>query len=196
MARLSHLRGERDLQVQMLVTVGWMIVSLLVVAGFVLVTMDPSATDTTNDGDGGSVPMGVRLALGVVFVVVAARLPLLVRRHEEGIATIDGLRRQYVTAGVVTLGFGLVGLLFWSWAAPVGGLLGLLALVLALRVHTVPAEQMTGRIDYADPEAWQDGSSRLMDTRPALFWLLVVGVPFVLVFGGAVVAFLLSGYAD
>jgi hypothetical protein len=196
MARLSHLRGERDLQVQVLVMVGWMIVSLLVVAGFVLATMDASATDTTRDGDGGSVPLGVRIGLGVVFVLVAARLPVLVVRHRDQIATVAGLRRQYVTAGVVTLGLGVLGLLFWSWAAPVGGLLGLVALVMALRVRTVAPEEMTEQIDSADPEAWQDGSSRLLDAHPAVFWLLVVGLPILLVFGIAVVAFLLTGYAD
>ncbi len=196
MARLSHLHGERDLQVQVVATVVWTILSVLVVAGLLFATMDPSATDTTHDGDAGSVPIGARLGLGVVFALVAARLPVLVVRHREQVATVQGLRRQYVTAAVVTAVLALPGFLLWSWLSPVGALLGLVALALALRVTTVPETEMTERIDYADPEAWQDSSSTLLDARPVVFWLLVVGLPIVLVFGIAVVAFLLTGSSD
>jgi len=189
MARLSHLPGERDLQRYILLAAGWLLVGVITVAVAITPDLlrDPS-------GDSGERPLGmvpVRASLGVVMSLISLLLPVLVLRHAESIRTIAGLKRQYVTAGVVTAVFGVVVVFFW-WTGLGATLVGLVAAVLAARVSTIPSAEMLEQIDYANPEAWGDSSS-LLARRPLLVFMVAVGSS-VIFFGGLIgVLFLIYG---
>jgi hypothetical protein len=181
MARLSQIPGERELQQYVLLAIGWLIVGVLVVFAARLPELldDPSGSES--DQQFGLVPL--RAGLGAVMSLISLRLLQLARRHDAAIRRVLGLRRQYVTAAVVTMVLGVAAIFFW-WAALPATFVGLITLVLVGRIRTVPAEQMTEKIDHRDAEAWRGG--RLGDRPLLAFGLAVVaGVVLVAVILGA-----------
>lgn len=170
MPRLSHLSGERDLQRYILLAVGWLLVGVIAVAVAVAPDLLRDPSGSSGERQSGLVPL--RASLGVVMSLISLLLPVLVLRHTESLRTIHGLKRQYVTAGVVTAVLGVVVVFFW-WTALGATVVGLVSVLLAARVSTVPAAEMTEQIDYHDPEAWGDSSSLLV-RRPLLVFLLSV----------------------
>lgn len=168
MTRLSHIPSEAQLQRQMLAMIGWLILAVLVVGAFAIAHTG-AGRSIEDDPPAGLLP--ARIGLGVVFGLLSLRLPVLVRRNAPDLARVAGLKRQYVTGAVVTTVLGTVFIFFW-WPGLLATAAGLLALVLAARVRTIPVEQMAEQVDYDDPEAWR-ATGPLAD-RPNLRFALAI----------------------
>jgi hypothetical protein len=183
----STLPAERALQSWGLAVLGWVVTSVLVVGG-VLIAGDLRSGGSTASGDGE--PIGrepLRATLGTIHLLLCLLLPLLVRRHLDAIRRTRGLKGQYRNAAIgVALLSALFYLFFWLpglVAAVV--LVGVAVWVATIRV--VPAEAMTAEVetqtfpralpDEREPSAW----ARWQAGHPALFVLLLLLVPFLLV---------------
>jgi len=188
--RLSHLPGERDLQRYILLALGCLLVGVLAVAVGITPDLLRDPSGSSGDRPLGLVPL--RASLGVVISLISLQLPVLVLRHSESIRTIAGLKRQYVTAGVVTAVLGVVVIFFW-WTGLGATVVGLVSVLLAARVSTIPAAEMTEQIDHDNPEAWTDASPSLMVRRPLLVFILAVVSAIVLVVVLVGVLFLVYG---
>jgi hypothetical protein len=153
-ARLSPIPGERQMQTQILLLVGWATVGFIVFRTGIGGVRDHLTL--------------VQAVLGTVYALVALRLPLLVRRHRQAIEEVYGLRGQYALAAYVTIGYGVLGIWFFGWGGLVGVVIGFVALVMTRRITPLPEERMTQRIDYLDPEAHRYAGQATLEKHPVL----------------------------
>lgn len=190
MARLSDVDAERDLQTYVIAAVGWLILSVLVVAALALPTVLDEPSGDVDPGPPGFVP--VRAGLGVVMSLISLRLGQLLARHRGDLRRIEGLKGQYGLACVVTIFFGSIVLFFW-WAALPAALVGLVCLLVVVATRRVPAERATETIDHRHPEAWDDLPEGLRDRKPWVPFVLACLVGFGLAVLIVVAVFLLAG---
>lgn len=173
MSRLSEVEGERRLQQYILVMVGWLILSIVIVAAPLL--WWEIADQRRGLSESGFPLVTLRAALGVVMVLLSCLLPVLARRHREAIARVGGLRRQYRNAAFVNLFFGTAGIVWFWWVALGAVVTAVVALVLTLRIRPRPSEQVEERIQHVDPLAWNSsGSSRRPWVAPVVTFVLVL----------------------
>ena len=147
---LSHHRGERALQKYVVTLLGWVVVAI---------ALAPSILDNPS-GSEESRPVGLvglRAGLGVVVSLLRLWLAALVQGNRDEIAGAAGLKRQYLTACMVTAVVGVLVIFFW-WTGLAATAVGLVSRVLVAGIRTVSREQMTEQVDYDRPESW--GASR------------------------------------
>lgn len=183
MSRLSGVPAQRDLQVYVLAWAGWLIVGVVVVAAVLV----PGAGTDGSPAEGRALAVGpLQLGLGAVFALIGLRLPMLVVRHRrEALRTVEGLRGQYVAAGLLTGLLSAPAYLFFWWFGPAVAVLAVVSALVAMTVQpdpeaTAAAEPMLVR------QGEENRGERWMARHPVLFVVLLVGVPFLLV--GVVIA--------
>lgn len=173
---LSPTPAERALQQWALVFVGWWAVS----------TITAGLAAHVFGSDAWSDLLGLRVPLGVVALAIGAYPHLLLARHREAIASVAGLKSQYGSAAFVGVVLGLAGLVGWWW---LGAVLAASSLVLGWRVRrvvTIPVEEMTEVIDYANPEHWRPRAGWWGRLEESLGLTILVGLAFTVVLIGGV----------
>lgn len=183
MSRLSGEPAQRGLQVYVAAWAGWLIVGVVVVTLALMLSPQPASTSV----EGRALGVGpLQLGLGAVFALIGLRLPVLVARHRLGaLQTIDGLRSQYVAAGLLTGLLSAPAYLFFWWFGPAVTVLAAGSALVALTVRPDPHATTAAEPMLAGAREPTTGD-RWMARHPVLFVVLLVGLPLVLV--GVIIA--------